>query len=549
MHQRRPPLGAMLLGLTALLAGWSMAALVGTGADRKAPVRDAPAPEVPMVVVPPGGSDYQEVRPSRRGSTTTTTTAPARPAKPVVRSAPASTSPAGPRPRPAPPTTVPPTTVPPTTAPPTAVPPSPPRGAPEPPPAAGSCAVPRSQTPWAEQADLLALVEATHGVLDEVGSGGFAGFVVTPEKCRLDLYWVGPPPSEVADVVAHDHRVVVHPDAEHDHDELSQAAQALAPGAALGRAAGVEILSVAVPPEGTGLRVGVGAGRRPIDVRATAARLSAEVGIPVRVVIEGPSRPFGRIDDRAPWSAGGRAMIQVSADGAKRWGACSLGYGLRDPRTMREYTVTAAHCFDEAVGATAWNGSLRAAIGDWSAMTLALDVAYVATDHPPAGPDTSGRIWVGGVGDAREGVRTVTDTSPTVKGMWVCSSGATTGENCGIKVSDVDVMQRAALPRSGATYTVRGTARGYRAGGRVASGSGDSGGPVFAPTGVGDDDAHAVGVIHGGVDGARVRCGDHASTECSESVIFVPVAEVQRWIGGELRVADGWKAAPPETER
>ncbi len=211
---------------------------------------------------------------------------------------------------------------------------------------------------------------------------------------------------------------------------------------------------------------------------------------------------------------------------------------------MREYTITAAHCFDEAVGATAWNGSRQAPIGDWSAMSLALDVAYVATDQASTGPATSAHVWAGGVGDAREAVRAVTDTSPTVKGMWVCSSGATTGESCGIKVSDVDVMQRATLPRSGATYTVRHTARGYRADGGVASGSGDSGGPVFAPTGGGRNDAHAVGVIHGGVAAARVACGDHASIECSESVIFVPVAEIQRWIGGELRVADGWKSAP-----
>jgi len=211
---------------------------------------------------------------------------------------------------------------------------------------------------------------------------------------------------------------------------------------------------------------------------------------------------------------------------------------------MREYTVTAAHCFDEAVRATVWNGSREAAIGDWSAMSLALDVAYVATDQPSTDRGTSARVWIGGAGDRREAARTVTDTSPTVKGMWICSSGATTGENCGIKVSDVDVMQRAALPRSGATYTVRHTARGYRADGGVASGNGDSGGPVFAPARAGTDDVHAIGVIHGGVDGARVRCGDYASIDCSASVIFVPVAEVQRWIGGELRLADGWKPAP-----
>jgi hypothetical protein len=186
--------------------------------------------------------------------------------------------------------------------------------------------VPRDQTPWAEQADLLDLVEVTHGVLEEVGSAGFAGFVVTPEECRLDLYWVGPPPHEVVEVIRHDRRVVVHDDAKHDHDELSRAAEALAPGSPLGRSAGVEITSVAVPPEGTG--------------------------------------------------------------------------------------------------------------------------------------------------------------------------------------------------------------------------------PVFAPTRTGGNDVHAVGVVHGGVEGARVGCGDHASAECSESVIFVPVAEVQRWIGGELRVADGWKSPPrPQTGR
>jgi hypothetical protein len=94
--------------------------------------------------------------------------------------------------------------------------------------------VPRNQPPWAEQAELLDVVEATQGVLDEVGSAGFAGFVVTPEKCRLDLYWVGAPPREVSEVVRRDRRVVVHDDADHDHAELAEAAEALSPGSPRG---------------------------------------------------------------------------------------------------------------------------------------------------------------------------------------------------------------------------------------------------------------------------------------------------------------------------
>jgi hypothetical protein len=403
------------------------------------------------------------------------------------------------------------------------------------------CHVPGDQPPWAEQAELLDLVEATHGAVDRVGFAGFAGFVVTPESCRLDLYWVGPPPPAVTELVSRDRRVVVHSDAHHDHAELSHAAETLAPGSRFRRSAGVEITSVAIPPEGTGLRVGVDPRGRPIDVRSTAAELTPDVGVPVRVVIERQSRPFGRINDRAPWSSGGRAMIQVDEGGSARWSACSLGYGLRDPRTMREYTVTAAHCFDEATDATAWNGSRRAPIGQWSAMSLPLDVAYVATDGSSEGGGTSAHVWSGGVEDGHPRVRTVTGSSPTVKGMWVCASGAATGENCGIKVSDVDVAQLATLPRSGATYTVRHTARGLRTDLGVASGGGDSGGPVFAPSGPGPDGVQAVGVIHGGVDGARVGCGDRAATECSASVVFVPVGDVQRWIGAELRVADGWE--------
>ncbi|HKA85782.1 MAG TPA: trypsin-like serine protease [Acidimicrobiales bacterium] len=377
-------------------------------------------------------------------------------------------------------------------------------------------------------------------MLDEVGSAGFAGFVATPEECRLDLYWVGAPPPEVSEVVRRDRRVVVHDDADHDHAELARAAEALWPGSPLGRSAGVEITSVAIQPEGSGLRVGVEA-RRGLDVRATAARLSAAAGVPVNVAVEGPSRPFGRLDDRAPWSAGGRALTLVNDGGSERWTGCSVGYGLRDPHTMKEYTITAAHCFDEAVDATAWNGSRDTAIGERDAMSLALDVAYVATDRSAVRPATSAQMWSGGPDAGDEGVRTVTGTAPTVKGMWVCGSGAATGENCGIKVTDVDVMQRATLPRSGAAYTVRHTARGYRVGGGVASGSGDSGGPVFSPGGPGGSDVRAVGVIHGGVAGAAVSCASAPGpAECSESVIFVPVAEVQRWIGGELRVADGW---------
>ena len=553
MQQRRPPLGAMLLGLTGLLAGWSMAALAGTGADRVPSRGDAAPRDVPIVVEPPGGPVPQDPPPlppttrprpkaeAPRGATGTTTPSPRTPTttaapQPTPKPAAAAAAPTAPTAPPSPPTTAPP-------APPVTVPPAPPSGGAPEPPAGPRCDVPRNQPPWAEQAELLDVVEATQDVIDEVGSAGFAGFVVTPEKCRLDLYWVGAPPAKVAEVVGRDRRVTIHDDAAHDHAALVRAAEALWPGSPLGRSAGVEITSVAIPPEGSGLRVGVEP-RQGVDVRATAARLSTAAGVAVNVVVEGPSRPFGRLDDRAPWSAGGRAMIRVNDGGSALWTACSVGYGLRDPETMREYTITAAHCFDEAVDATAWNGSRHVAIGNWGAVSLALDVAFVATDEAAGRPATSAHVWSGGVDGRDEGVRTVTETWPTVKGMWVCGSGAATGENCGIKVTDVDVVQRATLPRSGAAYTVRHTARGYRVGGGVASGSGDSGGPVFAPGGPGRSDAHAVGVVHGGVDGAAVSCGGAPSpTECSDSVIFVPIAEVQRWIGGELRVADGWTAS------
>ncbi len=288
MRQRRPPLGAMLLGATALLAAWSMAGLAGLGADGRGPRSDPPTRDVPMVVTPPGGSDAQVEPPSRRAPAqppVRSASTPGAPAGPRALPAPARTSPALARPAPATttaPTTVPPTTRvpprPPTTVPPTTVPPTPPSTVP--PPAVTTCDVPQDQPPWAEQADLLDLVESTHRVLNEGGSAGFAGFVVTPEECRLDLYWVGPPPREVVEVIGHDRRVVVHDDAAHDHERLSRAAEALAPGSPLGRAAGVAIVSVGVEPEGTGLAVGVEACGTPIDVRATAARLSAGVGVP-----------------------------------------------------------------------------------------------------------------------------------------------------------------------------------------------------------------------------------------------------------------------------
>jgi len=183
MQQRRPPLGAMLVGLTALLAGWSMAALAGSGADREAG-SDAPAADVPMVVTPPGGSNPQDAHP----------------------------------------------------------------------------------VPAAVDHDRAFAAEAD------------------------------------------DHRA-----------------------GTLGEAAGP-----------------VGAGTRLVPASAGADGTA-------------DGRPGG-----ATCSADGRPRGVTDAGGSERWAACSLGYGLRDPKAMREYTVTAAHCFDEAVGATAWNGSRRAAIGDWS---------------------------------------------------------------------------------------------------------------------------------------------------------------------------------------
>jgi hypothetical protein len=64
MQQRRPLLGAMLFGLTALRAGWSMAAPAGSDAGREGSRGGPPPRDVPMVVVPPGASDPQGVPPS-----------------------------------------------------------------------------------------------------------------------------------------------------------------------------------------------------------------------------------------------------------------------------------------------------------------------------------------------------------------------------------------------------------------------------------------------------------------------------------------------------
>src|SRR5262249_18325732 len=119
--------------------------------------------------------------------------------------------------------------------------------------------------------------------------------------------------------------VVVHEDAPYSHADLQPRADLLINEPGLAAAAGVELVRVGVPEQGTGVTAGVVAASPPPDLPAAEAYLQRQLGIPVELNLEQPYEPLGRMDDAPPWFAGGRLRIEYERD---KFAACSTAWAV-----------------------------------------------------------------------------------------------------------------------------------------------------------------------------------------------------------------------------
>jgi hypothetical protein len=384
------------------------------------------------------------------------------------------------------------------------------------------------------------IVAAARSILADVqanGYPGFSGLVADGTGPTLDLYWVAGQalPPDVAALVADPGQpiTVTRMDAVYGKSFLDSRADALmnAPDFS-GQICGL-MHTIIVPEEGYGLNVQAqpyqGVDQAVFPVQA-AAVLSQYAGVPVQVTVAPAPTETGRQNDIAPWWAGGRTTSN---------GGCSAGFGVvrRIGATSTPYLLSAAHCANP--GAQVSNGVAapgNTVIGTVRDFLPGFDSELVQVD-PAMGvrPAVFKGAW-----DAGDFISPVNTTGVNVKGllMFVCTSGASTGQNCLLNINNTDVrilnvdLSITLLRLQWTTNLVTAKPLFFRAAFLgVAVGKGDSGGPVIQYTAGGG--ARAVGTMVAG--SGVVPCGDAApKVICFSQVYYADINKLLDTYGVDL---------------
>ncbi|MDI2125032.1 hypothetical protein [Yinghuangia seranimata] len=216
--------------------------------------------------------------------------------------------------------------------------------------------------------------------------------------------------------------------------------------------------SVAVPADGSALKVGVGAtpGAR-LDVAAAKPSIAAAAGVDVVVAPREPLKAASRYADSAPYYSGSFLNSEVA------W--CTTGIPVMDS-AGKNYMVTAYHC--GKTGVRFRNGD-DASVGwsvnhnsYWDASLIDTPSARWEYDGPKGGSYQRFKL---------------TSTAYSYNGDYVHQNGYTSGVVGGIVVDDQDVEYHV-VGSSYGTYTVRGVS-GHQVNGGCSVQGGDSGGLVF----------------------------------------------------------------------
>ncbi|MEU8267538.1 hypothetical protein AB0B89_10245 [Sphaerisporangium sp. NPDC049002] len=366
------------------------------------------------------------------------------------------------------------------------------------------------------QAPMLALADDLEASGRAAGTG-FAGVVLDVPDGIVHLYWKGAAPKAVDAVAAkapRGVRVRVHP-AAYSADELRERADEII--RSRGLSAGGDVHRVTPLADGSGLELGV------TRAAGTAAGNAPADPMVVNTEVESAPTPYdGRWGGASPFEGG----IQI--------GECSTSFGgLMSPAgpdwVYPAKLITAAHCYSVGdqvrTGNSATGGPV--VIGHVEAVNPALDSALIAVD---SGKFVTGWMWDGGVLDGSEFTKPVVGTSAARKGSLVCSSGAWSGAHCDIKITKTDSTL------DWGTHISRAVSIGDQLQGELASGSGDSGGPVFTLTSD-FSSVLAAGVIIGGDDGRPATC-TYRSNRCSTRLFFTDFRTVRSywnlsWMAGQ----------------
>jgi hypothetical protein len=301
----------------------------------------------------------------------------------------------------------------------------------------------------------------------------FAGLELDARAGTVNLYLVDTRQSArfITEAVRQDRtidvsRVRVRP-ANHSKQQLDAATDRVL---AAGAPAGYQIASVTVPPDGSGLQVGLAAVQAPgaavlapipaADLAAGGQQLATTVGVPVTALVGQMGTLSSRFADGKPYIAGER----ITSGGF----GCTSGVPAVG-NSGGVYMVTAAHCAHTGARIGDGNGTFMGNVVNfnthWDTAIYYVGSNAVRDDNADefdGSPSTTHFLPLRG-------------TQYSFNGQSVCQDGDTSGVVCGITVANQDTTQCFG-PERYAGFCARGVLGNHNG---TAVRPGDSGGLVF----------------------------------------------------------------------
>jgi hypothetical protein len=221
---------------------------------------------------------------------------------------------------------------------------------------------------------------------------------------------------------------------------------------------------------------------------------------------EPPEAAAIRLDDQSPYRGG--AFIQPAGHIG-----CSSGFGVHSRGNGADYVITAYHC-NLPSDPRFWDGG-NDFMGSVTSANTGLDAAFIKTSSRPWAFDGA---WDNSTGYSK---RVVGIRKPTT-GTRICTSGSYSGVRCYGTISGAHNYRTTS--RAGRTYTVHAYAA---ASGSEINGQGDSGGPVFTPSG---SNVYAIGLISGQSTAVAYKTGCvgwvYTGRKCSKVVLFTSAWDI-----------------------
>lgn len=344
--------------------------------------------------------------------------------------------------------------------------------------------------------------------IDELGHAlGFAGQWLDEAAGTITVYWKGEPPAVVRNYAATvtGAKISFVAGRQVSREDGTAAIKRLMSQLSSTRSD----LAASVKYDGTGITVFTPAGR---PLSATLQTQAATIaGVPVTFETKELPTPVSRMDDGNPFKGGTR----IKPTG------CSTAFSVLSGATG--YLLSAFHC-DNTANQYVNNGNNTRQIapgGDSVWGSQPIDSLVI---DPTPSPATTPQIYTGSWNT--NGTAVVKNWASNWPNQYVCSDGATSGQNCGFITND-----NVWISGLGGAATIEATASGVTT--MVAGG--DSGGPVFAAASGG---VQARGVNYAGSDG--VTCGstnpDVGPQPCFRKVYYMPISVILRSWGYSLEV-------------